>query len=407
VKHHLSRSLSLIGPGIMVASAVLGPGTIAVASTIGAEFGYSLLWVLLITTIAMVTYMAMATRIAVAQDQTVLQVISDSYGRWFAALIGISAFLVCGAFQFGNNLGIATGMAGITGLQEWIFPLFFSPLAMVMLFRAKNLYKLLERLMMAMVLIMIVAFLGNLVFVKPNPTEVAMGLVPTSLPENFLHELAALVGTTFSLAACLYHSYLIQEKGCKREDLKDALQNTVTAVVVLALITTLVICTSAASLFPAGIAVASAADMAVQLGALFGPSAKYIFSMGLVAAAFSSMVVNALIGGTLLSDSLGWGKSMQSFGPRLFAAIILLAGMLVAVFFRGNIVHALVLAQAATVVAVPAIGLGLFVVVNDRRLMGDLRNNVRQNSVALIGLLLVLTMVWSIAQELLVRLTHQ
>jgi NRAMP (natural resistance-associated macrophage protein)-like metal ion transporter len=391
----------------MVASAVLGPGTIAVASTIGAQFGYALLWVLLITTVAMVTYMAMATRIAVVHENTVLQVISDNYGRWFAALIGVSAFLVCGAFQFGNNLGIATGMAGITGLQEWIFPLVFSPLAMVLLFRAKNLYKLLEKLMMAMVLIMIVAFLGNLTFVKPVPSEVLMGFLPTSLPDDLLRELGALVGTTFGLAACLYHSYLIQEKGCGRDDLKDAQQNTVAAVVVLTLITTLVICTSAASLFPVGITVASAADMAVQLGALFGPFAKYIFSMGLVAAAFSSMVVNALIGGTLLSDSFGWGRSMKSIGPRLFAAVILLAGMIVAVFFRGNIVHALVLAQGATVVAVPAIGLGLFVVANDRRLMGDLRNNVRQNSFALLGLLLVFAMVWSIAQELLGRFFHQ
>jgi Mn2+/Fe2+ NRAMP family transporter len=98
---------------------------------------------------------------------------------------------------------------------------------------------------------------------------------------------------------------------------------------------------------------------------------------------------------------------MKSIGPRLFAAVILLAGMIVAVFFRGNIVHALVLAQGATVVAVPAIGLGLFVVANDRRLMGDLRNNVRQNSFALLGLLLVFAMVWSIAQELLGRFFHQ
>lgn len=405
MKKNLSNVLRFFGPGIIVASAVLGPGTIAVASTVGADFGYALLWVLLFTTVAAVTFMTMATRFAVAHDQSVLRVFSDTYGRWVAALIGVSAFMVCGAFQFGNNLGIATGMAGVTGLREWIFPLVFSPLAAIMLFWAKDVYKLLEKLMMAMVLIMIVAFLGNLTFVKPAPADILLGFVPTSLPDGMLREMAALVGTTFSLAACLYHAYLVQEKGWRQNQLKEAERDTLSAVIVLAAITALVIITSAASLHPAGIEVTSAADMAVQLGALFGPFAKYIFSMGLVAAAFSSMVVNALIGGTLLSDGFGWGRSMKDLAPRSFAALILLVGMIVAVFFTGNIVHALVLAQAATIVAVPAIGVGMFVLANDRRIVGDLRNNTRQNAFALLGLLLVAAVIWSVARELLGRIS--
>jgi Mn2+/Fe2+ NRAMP family transporter len=296
-------------------------------------------------------------------------------------------------------------MAGVTGLHEWVFPLLFSPLAAVMLFWAKDVYRLLEKLMMAMVLIMIVAFLGNLAFVKPAPTDVLLGFVPTSLQGGMMREMAALVGTTFSLAACLYHAYLVQEKGWRQDQLKDAERDTLSAVIVLAGITALVIITSAASLHPAGIEVASAADMAIQLGALFGPFAKYIFSMGLVAAAFSSMVVNALIGGTLLSDGFGLGRSIKDLAPRSFAAVILFAGMLIAVFFTGNIVHALVLAQAATIVAVPAIGVGMFVLANDRRTMGDFRNNTRQNTCALLGLLLVAAVIWSVARELLGRIS--
>ena len=150
MKQHLSRVLKIVGPGIIVASAVLGPGTIAVASTVGSKYGYALLWVLVLTTAAMLTFMGMATRFAVSHERSILQTIADSYGRWFATIIGVSAFLVCAAFQFGNNLGIATGMAGLTGLKAWIFPLIFSPLAAVLLFGAKNIYKLLEKLMMAL-----------------------------------------------------------------------------------------------------------------------------------------------------------------------------------------------------------------------------------------------------------------
>jgi len=65
------------------------------------------------------------------------------------------------------------------------------------------------------------------------------------------------------------------------------------------------------------------------------------------AAAFSSLTVNAVVGGNLLSDSLGLGRSMKESGPKLFTALVLVIGMLIAVFFKANIAHALVLAQEA------------------------------------------------------------
>jgi Mn2+/Fe2+ NRAMP family transporter len=73
MKLHLSDGFKFFGPGIIVASAVLGPGTIAVASTVGVEFGFELLWVLVFTTVAAVTFMTIATRFALSHDQSVLR----------------------------------------------------------------------------------------------------------------------------------------------------------------------------------------------------------------------------------------------------------------------------------------------------------------------------------------------
>jgi len=402
MKGNLSNLFKTIGPGFIIASVVLGPGSITTASKIGADHGYSLLWVIVAAAIGMGMYTTMAARFGVSHDKSILQTTAETYGRWFAALIGISAFLTATSFQFGNNLGVATALEAITGIKEMVWPLIMTPAAMILIFLAKNLYKVIEKIMMVMVMIMILAFFLNLTFAKPDIIALGKGFLPLSLPENGFNEMAALVATTFCLHACLYQSYLVQDKGWGLNELKKQTRASISGIVMLGGISMLVIMTSAAALHPRGIMISTAADMAIQLEALFGQFAKYVFSAGLLAAAFSSLLVNAVIGGGLIADGLGLGRTMQDKGPKIFAAIVLSIGMIVAVFFRGNVVYALVLAQASSLFAVPAIGIGLFLLINNKKVMGKLTNNRWQNIIAVLGLVLILIMVYYMYHRLII-----
>ncbi len=389
-----------IGPGLIIASVVLGPGSITVASRIGSEYGYSFLWVIVLATVFMITYTSMSARFGVVNSDSILQSIADNYGRWFALLIGISAFLSTSSFQFGNNLGIGIGMQGITGINEHVWPLIFTPLGIILIFWAKNLYKVLENLMKFMVMIMIIAFFINLILTKPEIAPLAKGLVPSRFSMDSLHVVSALMGTSFALAAALYQSYLAQDKGWKKENLKRSLKDTYIGIFFLAVISATILITSAAALHPRGILVNSAADMALQMEALFGVYAKVIFSVGLCAAAFSSMMVNSVIGGGLLADGLGLSRSMNDPRTKVFIIAILLIGMLVAVFFRGNVIYALIMAQASTMLTVPLIAVGLFLVLNNKKVMGEYRNNTMQNIIAVTGFLVVSIMVYFMYQNI-------
>lgn len=399
----LKKILTAIGPGFIIASIVLGPGSVTVSSKIGATQGYSLLWVIALAGLAMGMYVYMASRFGVTHEKTILQTISESYGRWFAVLIGISSFVMATSFQFGNNLGVATAMHSLTGISENIWPLIFTGAAVILIFFAKGLYKILEKLMMVLVMIMILAFLLNLIFTKPDLLQTAKGFIP-SPPQGGMEELAALVATTFVLHVAIYQSYLSQEKGWKIADMHRGFRDTVASIIMLGGITIMIIMTSAAALYPKGIVVSTAADMAIQLEALFGSYAKIIFSIGLWAAAFSSLTVNAVVGGGLLSDGLGLGRSMENAAARFFTILSMLIGMAIAVFFKGNIVHALVLAQASTLFAVPAVAVGLFLVLNNRRIMGAYVNTWKQNIIAVLGLVLILLMVYFKYHQLVVKI---
>ncbi|NOY58533.1 MAG: divalent metal cation transporter [Calditrichaeota bacterium] len=390
-----------VGPGFIIAAVVLGPGSITVASKIGSVYGYQLLWVIVIAGIGMAMFTTMSARFGVSHDESILQSIAETYGRWFAVLIGIAAFLSATSFQFGNNLGVATAMKALTGVDEWVWPLIFTPLGIILVFWAKNLYKLLEKLIMVLVVVMILAFLINLFFARPNLIALLKGFLPLSTPKGSFNKVAALVGTTFVLHGCLYQSYLVQDKGWTLPNMKRGMRDTIMGIVILGSVTTLVIMTSAAALHPRNIVVNSAADMALQLEALFGQSAKFIFSAGLWAAAFSSLVVNSIMAGGLLSDGLGLGRTMQEKAPKLFTALTMLIGMVIAVFFRGDVVYALVMAQASSLFAVPAIGIGLFLLLNNKKVMGKFKNSLLQNIIAILGLILILIMVYHMYSRLI------
>ena len=395
----IKNIFKLFGPGIIIASVVLGPGSITVASRVGSEYGYAFLWVLVLATVFMITYTSMGARFGVVSKKTFLQAIADKYGRWFAVVIGISAFLSTSSFQFGNNLGVGIGMEGITGINQRIWPIIFTLLGIILIFWAKNLYKVLERLMMIMVMIMIFAFFINLILTKPEIAPVAKGFIPSKLSPDSLNVVAALMATSFVVVAALYQSYLARDKGWKIENMKSSLKDSIAGILLLTIISATVIMTSATALHPRGILVNSAADMALQMEALFGSYTRIIFSVGLCAAAFSSMMVNSVIGGSLMADGLGLGRSMNERMTKLFIIAILVLGMIVAVFFRGNVIYALIMAQASSMLAVPLIAAGLFLMLNNHKVMGKYRNNLLQNIIAAAGFIVICLMVYFMYQN--------
>ncbi|PKQ44419.1 Nramp family divalent metal transporter [Confluentibacter flavum] len=400
----LKSIIKSFGPGFIIAAVVLGPGSLTTAAKIGSTIGYDFLWVILIAAISMIVYTNMSTRFGLMHNRSILNVISEKYGRWLSMAIGISSFIATLSFQFGNNLGVGMGMETLTGINAGIWPIIFTFLAIILIFYAKNLYKILEKIMMYVVIIMILTFVVNLVFIKPDIVDIVNGFVPKPFSKDNLSELAAIAGTTFVLNSALYQSYLVQNKGWGLADKAKATRDSNLGIFLLALMTVFVIATAASALKPFGITINSASDMAIQLETLMGSYAKYIFAIGFSAAAFSSLLVNAVIGGGLLSDGLGLGQSMEQKVPKIFTMIILLVGMGTAMYVAsatGSPVYSLIMAQASSIMAVPLIAIGLFLVLNNKSIMGEHTNSGYQNILSVIGFVLICILVYIMYDRLI------
>ena len=369
-------SLRSIGPAIIVASVVVGPGSILTSSKVGHEFGYSMCWVLLLAGLLMIGMVTLAGRLGITLSGTLCDELAVRLGRPLTASIGIVMFLVVAAFQSSNNIAVVTSVeqfigsahdteSDATATMKYIPSILLvclNVLIIVAIYGMRHLYVPIERTMKALVLIMIVGFAGNVFFARPSLVSVFEGLVPTMPQSSDWLPLLGLFGTTFSVAGAFYQGYLVREKGWDASNIKQGTFDSVIGISVLCLTTMVIMVTSAAVLHGQEIELESASDVGAQLEPLFGPAAAILFNIGLLAGALSSFLVNAMIGGTVLSDSFGLGFSMDGRWPKAFTVAALLFGMVVAIAataFDFSRVGMIVFAQALTVIGMPLLAISL------------------------------------------------
>lgn len=374
-----------IGPAMVVAAVVLGPGSILTSSKVGAGFGGMGVPVVIAAAIMMIGMVALAARIGVSYQGSTCDELASRLGRPLAIVVGLILFLVVALFQSSNNLAMVAGLSpliemmnggkavGTTG--QILLLLLFNGILIGVLYLMRELYRSVEKLMKFLIGVMVVAFLFNflVVYLTPRSFEFA---APKDTGDLFA--LIGLIGTTFSVGGAFYQSYLVKEKGWGVSDAKRGLFDTVVSISVLGLVTVVILLTSMRVFYgrPDQPELTSVDQVARQLEPLFGSWATVIFSVGIVAAAFSSFLVNAMIGGTVMSDSLGKGSRLGKGWPIHLTSVALLTGMGVAMLSltqSGSTVTLITFAQALTVVGNPALGATLLYLGTRPELVGARR----------------------------------
>lgn len=396
---------SRVGPGIITACVVIGPGSILSSSKVGATNGFSLLWVVVLAVGFMMVYMTLGARLGVVSGQSPATLLTARIGRWLAALIGVGVFFISAAFQFGNNIGVHSAFKEyeqvMFGINVDYLVILFNVLAISFVFGFRNLYNAIEKLMMVFVALMLLSFAINLLFAKPSPVEFFAGFIPVvgsmvagqDTGDLLDISLLALVGTTFVITAAYNQAYLVQQKGWDKADLKDGLVDARIGSVIMGLITVMLMSTAAAAL--RGQDLNHVRDVAAGLKPLFGESGRMLFCLGLFSAAYSSFLVNSMIGGFIAADGFGLGSKPTDFWPKALTAAVLLTGMTVALLVLRNDfnpVPAIVAAQAVTVLAAPLVAGALWWLTNRPDVMGQDRNTPTVNLLAGIGFVLLLAM---------------
>ncbi|MEQ8552074.1 MAG: Nramp family divalent metal transporter [Cyclobacteriaceae bacterium] len=390
MKFPLSSYFKNIGPGIITAALIFGPGSLTINIKLGSSFGYSLLWVLVVSMIFMSIFTSMSARIGLFSNTSLINRLKFELNRPIAIVVGIGIFLVTASFQAGNTIGSSVAFSEMFGLNVGYWIAVFTFIATSLLF-FKSFYKVLEKLMLGLVILMLTSFILSIVMSAPDWSQVIKGLIP-SIPKGSEYLIITLTASSFSIVGAFYQSYLTREKGWSKESVKECLNESQTGVIILGLLSTLVMLCAAAVLNANQINVSSASDLGKALEPLFGPFTSTAFMVGFFSASFSSMVGNATIGGVILSDTFFSESSLSSTKVRGMIILVILIGACVALIFGRLPLQLIIFAQGITIMIVPLAAYIIILFSGFKRIEPDLRNATHVTIIGFIGLTILVGM---------------
>ncbi|HUF26654.1 MAG TPA: Nramp family divalent metal transporter [Gemmatimonadaceae bacterium] len=386
--------LPRIGPGAIVTAAFIGPGTVTTCTLAGARFGHALLWALVFATVGTIVLQEMAARLGVVGRAGLAEALRRRFTEQ-PALRLLAMILVTGAigvgnaaYQTGNLLGASLGMQVIAGadLRPWALAIALTAAALLWTGR----YRIIERALIAMVVVMSAAFILTAVSVAGGASGAAIvrgAFVPT-IPDGAAMIALGLVGTTIVPYNLFLHASAVRERWSGAEGLRAARADLIVAIGLGGLVSMAIVITAAAR---QGMPVASAADMALQLEPLLGRWATGVFALGLLAAGVTSSITAPLAAAYALSGAFGWDADLRA--PRVRAIWVSVIAVGLAFALAGvRPVPAILFAQAANGILLPAVAIFLLVVMNDRRALGSAANGWKANIAggAIVGLTVLL-----------------
>jgi len=391
-----------MGPGPLIAAAFIGPGTVTVCTLAGVSFGFALLWAMVLSIVATLVLQEMSARLGIVTQKGLSEIIrteiKNPIFKFLTILLVLSAIVVGNAaYEAGNITGGVLGLETVIGnpvlvIGDFSFntlSIIIGVIAFVLLYLGN--YKILERALIGLVVLMSFAFLVTAIITKPNIFEIVQGALIPKLPKDSLLLVMALIGTTVVPYNLFLHAALVKEKWQTKADLEFARKDTFIAVILGGLVSMCIII-SAASI--QGDQIKNVSDLAKGLEPLFGNLAKYFLAIGLFAAGLTSAITAPLAAAYVASGCLGWSTNMKSKRFRIVWMFILVLGVLCASLGIKPI-EIIKFAQITNGILLPLIASILIWIMNKEAVLGVYKNSLKQNIFGI--LILVISILLSLA----------
>ena len=378
------------GPSTLVAAAFIGPGTVTLCSLAGANAGYTLIFALVFSIIATLFLQEMAARLGLVSQSGLGEAIRretpEQLKFLLLGLVFIAIVIGNAAYEAGNLSGAVLGMEVVSPrFSYWNIVIGF--LAVGLLYFSK--YKDLEKILIALVLLMSVCFLITAIWLQPNPISILKGFIPKNLSAEEIILALGLVGTTVVPYNLFLHASTVSSKWKSKNDLKELRIENATAIILGGFVSLCIIITSAASMHGSGIEINNAMDLSLQLEPVLGASAKYIMGIGLFAAGLTSSITAPLAAALCARGIFGWANDSRD---KKFIAVWLLILLLGIVFSSLGYKPILIIkvAQIANGVLLPVIACFLLYIMNKKDFLGDYVNSKARNIVGIVIVLITL-----------------
>lgn len=368
-----------IGPGVLIAAAFIGPGTVTLCTIAGASFGYSLIWAIVLSTFSTIVLQEMSLRIGLVTRMNLAEVLRTSIksiflNRLIILLIIFSIIIGNTAYEAGNITGASLGISAIINYESINYiPVFIGLIAFVILYQGD--YKILERSLVSLVIIMSVSFFITAIMTKPDVTNLLNGIFKPQVNSSNLIVVLGLIGTTVVPYNIFLHSSLVSEKWNSIDKLRVARIESFISILLGGLVSLSIIITAASV---SNQNVTGVIDLAKGLEPLYGKFAIYFLGLGLFASGITSSITAPLAAAYVAKSCFGWNNSLKSNRFRLVWIFILITGVILSMI-NINPIEIIKFAQFSNSLLLPIIAIILLWLINDKNIINPKYNYKYQN----------------------------
>jgi NRAMP (natural resistance-associated macrophage protein)-like metal ion transporter len=391
-RSRLLAYLAILGPGMIAANAGNDAGGIATYASTGADYGYTLLWVLIPITISLGIVQEMCARMGAVTGKGLADLIREKFGVRWTAVVMLALLIANGGVTVSEFVGIAAATE-LFGVPRFVsVPL---AAASVWWLIVKGSYRRVERVFLVMSLVF-VGYIISAFMAHPDWGHIAHELVRPSFSfaPSYLFTFVAVVGTTISPYMQVYVQSSVVEKGVMADDYKLTRADVWTGTLFAIAIVFFIVISTAATLNPHGIHIETAADAARALEPLAGRYASWLFAVGLFGASMLAAGVLPLATAYSISEALGFEKGVsRSFREApIFLSIftfLIVLGAIVAVIPNLPLIKVLLVTQVINGLLLPVILIAIQRLVNNREVMGPYVNGPIYNLAAWLTTIIV------------------
>lgn len=386
MRYRLLALLAVIGPGFITANVDNDPGGILTYSQAGAKYGYSLLWVLVPITAALIVVQEMAARMGAITGKGLSDLIREEFGLRMTFF----TMIVLGLADFGNIAaefaGLASGM-GVFGVSKYIAV----PIGALVVWAVivKGSYKPVERVLLIFTIIYF-AYPVSAFLARPNWGE---ALKNTVIPQfnsdpGYVVMIVGLIGTTITPWMQFYLQASVVEKGVSKRNYNLSRIDVIFGCVVTDVVAFFIVVACAATIYHSQHReISDVADAARALVPFAGRFAGLLFAVGLVNASLMSAAILPLATAYNICEGLGFESGID----RQFKEAKIFYGMYTALIVCGAgfvlipglpLLKVILVSQVANGILLPFVLIFMLILINRERLMGEYKNGVVGNTIA-------------------------
>lgn len=372
----LKRLLPFLGPAFVAAVAYIDPGNFATNIASGSQYGYMLLWVVLVSNSLAVLIQSMSAKLGIATGKNLPEVARQRFSKPVSFGLWIQGELVVMATDLAEFIGAALGLYLLFGIPLFPAALIAAAGSFAVLELQRRGFRALEAGITSLLFMVVFAFSVQVFFAKPEVGPTLTGLFVPQFDGTASVLLAAgILGATVMPHAIYLHSALTQRRvigkteGDRRKIFRFEFIDIVIAMLIAGAINASMLIVSAALFFENGLNVEDLEVAFVEFGNLVGPLSAVLFGVGLLAAGLSSSSV-----GTMSGDIIMQGFIKRRI-PLYVRRVITMLPPLSVIAFGVNPTDALVISQVILSFGIAFALIPLIIFTSDQRLMGSLVNH--------------------------------